>query len=269
MTYFFGLDIGSVNSKIAVLDENTRIIVTNSLSTNCNPVAVSKRLLEGCSEYLSKDHFLVVTGSARSIVSQEIKADIMKNEITCQALAAEFFFPGVSTVIEIGGQDSKLILLKDGFIDNFSMNTVCAAGTGSFLDHQASRLGMTIEEFGMHGLASVNPEDINARCTVFAESDMIHSQQSGGEPADIIYGLCLALARNYLSDIGKIRGFKTPIAFLGGVANNPSMVKAFKEVLKSDLLIPGNPEMTGAIGAALIQIRHIKHNVNTYPPRNI
>jgi predicted CoA-substrate-specific enzyme activase len=120
-----------------------------------------------------------VTGSARELIGLLTGADIVKNEITAHAVSAIKFFPEVRTVIEIGGQDSKIIIIRDGVVVDFAMNTVCAAGTGSFLDHQALRLNMSIQELSQRALESTTPVRIAGRCTVFAESDMIHKQQIG------------------------------------------------------------------------------------------
>jgi activator of 2-hydroxyglutaryl-CoA dehydratase len=154
--------------------------------------------------------------------------------------------------VEIGGQDSKIIVIRDGMVTDFAMNTVCAAGTGSFLDHQALRLNMSISEFSQRALESKNAVHIAGRCTVFAESDMVHKQQMGYRIEDIIYGLCQALVRNYLNNVGLGKEIKPPIAFQGGVAFNKGIVKAFREELGTEIIVPPHHEVMGAIGAALL-----------------
>jgi predicted CoA-substrate-specific enzyme activase len=126
--------------------------------------------------------------------------------------------PNVKTIIEIGGQDSKIILIKNGVVSDFAMNTVCAAGTGSFLDRQAERLGIPIEAFGDYALKADSPVRIAGRCAVFAESDMIHKQQLGYHESNIIMGLCEALVRNYLNNVGKGKEIVQKVFFQGGVA---------------------------------------------------
>jgi predicted CoA-substrate-specific enzyme activase len=160
--------------------------------------------------------------------------------------------PDTKTIIEIGGQDSKIIIIRDGIVTDFGMNTVCAAGTGSFLDHQALRLNMTIEEFAQKALNSKSSVNIAGRCTVFAESDMIHKQQMGYRREDIIYGLCQALVRNYLNNVGLGKEILPPIVFQGGVAFNKAIVRAFQEELETEIIIPPHHEVMGAIGAALL-----------------
>jgi predicted CoA-substrate-specific enzyme activase len=167
-------------------------------------------------------------------------------------VAALSYVPQVQTVLEVGGQDSKIIIIRDGVVTDFGMNTVCAAGTGSFLDHQAQRLNMSITEFSQRALESKNPVRIAGRCTVFAESDMVHKQQMGHCTEDIIYGLCQALVRNFLNNVGSGKEIQLPVAFQGGVAFNKGIVKAFEEDLDTEIIVPPNHEVMGAIGAALL-----------------
>jgi len=155
--------------------------------------------------------------------------------------------------LEIGGQDSKLIIVREGIVVDFAMNTVCAAGTGSFLDHQASRLGIPIEEFGDYALKADKPAQIAGRCTVFAESDMIHKQQIGHKVDNIVYGLCQALVRNFLNNLAKGKRLLAPIVFQGGVAANKGLKRAFEEALETDIIIPDRyHHVMGAVGAALL-----------------
>jgi len=154
--------------------------------------------------------------------------------------------------MEIGGQDSKIIILRQGVVTDFAMNTVCAAGTGSFLDQQASRLGIPIEEFGAYALKAKTPVRIAGRCTVFAESDMIHKQQMGHNLADILAGLCEALVRNYLNNVGKGKEILEPVAFQGGVAANVGIKRAFEKALGLEITVPPHFNVMGAVGAAML-----------------
>jgi predicted CoA-substrate-specific enzyme activase len=177
---------------------------------------------------------------------------VVKNEITAHAVAASQVIPDVNTVLEIGGQDSKLIILRDGVVTDFAMNSVCAAGTGSFLDHQSARLDIPIEDFGSYALQSENPAHIAGRCSVFAESDMIHKQQVGVAAEDIIYGLCHALVRNYINNLGKGKELAEPIVFQGGVAANAGMKRAFEDALGMEVVVPAHHNVMGAIGSAIL-----------------
>jgi predicted CoA-substrate-specific enzyme activase len=203
---------------------------------------------------------VATTGSARYLAGVIVGADLVKNEITSHAVAALQYSPEVQTVIEIGGQDSKIIIIRDGVVTDFGMNTVCAAGTGSFLDHQALRLNMNIEEFSRRALDSQSPVRIAGRCTVFAESDMIHKQQMGHRIEDILYGLCQALVRNYLNNVGLGKEIKSPIVFQGGVAFNQAIVKALQEELGTEVIVPPHHEVMGAIGAALLVHEEVENN---------
>jgi len=158
----------------------------------------------------------------------------------------------VHSVLEIGGQDSKIIIIEHGVVSDFAMNTVCAAGTGSFLDQQAARLGLSIEQFSALALEAKNPVRIAGRCSVFAESDMIHKQQLGHSLPDIIAGLCQALTRNYLNNVGKGKDIKPPIIFQGGVAANPGIKIAFQDALGAEIIIPKYFDVMGALGAAIL-----------------
>ncbi|XUX01036.1 MAG: acyl-CoA dehydratase activase [Dehalogenimonas sp.] len=260
-----GLDAGSVSTKAVALSLEGTVLASAYLPTAGDPLTSSQKAvvevkLKSDSEILG----IAVTGSARELVGQTLGAAVIKNEITCQALAAAHLVPAARTVIEIGGQDSKLIILRDGLVNDFAMNTVCAAGTGSFLEHQARRLGLSMETFAALALESTRPIKVTGRCTVFAESDMIHAQQTGAERADIIYGLCLALVRNFLADAGRNREIEAQVVFQGGVAKNAGMVKAFNEVLGFEIIVPPAPEVSGALGAALLLKRDLSHNRNRH-----
>ncbi len=255
MEAYLGIDVGSVTTKLAVLDENDELVSYTYMLTQGKPIEMVQHGLAKIKKQVPKDIDIcgvATTGSARYLAGVIVGADLVKNEITSHATAALFYFPQVQTVIEIGGQDSKIIIIRDGIVTDFGMNTVCAAGTGSFLDHQALRLNMNIEEFSQRALDSQTPVRIAGRCTVFAESDMVHKQQMGHRTEDILYGLCQALVRNYLNNVGRGKDIKPPIVFQGGVAFNQGIVKALQEELDVEVIVPPHREVMGAIGAALV-----------------
>jgi predicted CoA-substrate-specific enzyme activase len=252
---YLGIDVGSVTTKFALLDAADELITGLYLPTEGRPVAMVQQGLKQVGQQMpagAEIKGVAATGSARHLAGAVVGADLVKNEITCQAVGALNYLPEVQTVIEIGGQDSKIIIIRDGIVTDFGMNTVCAAGTGSFLDHQASRLNMSIEELSRLALLGSSPVRIAGRCTVFAESDMVHKQQMGHGVEDIIYGLCQALVRNYLGDVGSGKDIQPPVVFQGGVAFNRGMVKAFEEELGTGIVVPPRHELMGAIGAALL-----------------
>jgi predicted CoA-substrate-specific enzyme activase len=255
MKCYMGIDVGSVSTNLVVLDSDGELKWSDYIRTHGDPIGSVKRALS--SARLPKGARIAgvgVTGSARYLISAMVGSDVVKNEITAHAVAAMRLHPDAATIIEIGGQDSKIILLRDGVVTDFAMNNVCAAGTGSFLDQQASRLGIPIEKFGEHALRSRAEVRIAGRCTVFAESDMVHKQQLGFTTDDIINGLCEALVRNYLSTVGKGKDIRPPIVFQGGVAANAGIRKAFKSHLEKDIIIPKHFKVMGAYGAALLAL---------------
>jgi predicted CoA-substrate-specific enzyme activase len=193
---------------------------------------------------------VATTGSARHLAAYLVGADLIKNEITAHSVAVIDLFPEAKTIIEIGGQDSKVIVLRKRVVVDFAMNTVCAAGTGSFLDQQAMRLGVSIEEFGNLALKADHPVRIAGRCTVFAETDMIHQQQMGHSVEDIVGGLCDSLVKNYLNNVCRGKEILSPIIFQGGVAANPGIQKAIEKELETSLIIPEHFDVMGAVGAA-------------------
>jgi predicted CoA-substrate-specific enzyme activase len=255
MGAYLGIDVGSATTKFAVLDEGDALITSLYLPTQGKPIKMVQQGLKQVKQQLSEDidiRGVATTGSARYLAGVIVGADLVKNEITSHAVATLLHVPTVQTIIEIGGQDSKIIIVRDGIVTDFGMNTICAAGTGSFLDHQALRLNMDIEEFAQRAQNSNTLVRIAGRCTVFAESDMIHKQQIGHQVEDILYGLCQALVRNYLNNVGIGKDIQSPIVFQGGVAFNQAIIRAFQEELNTEIIVPPNCGVMGAIGAALL-----------------
>ena len=251
---FIGIDVGSVSTNIVLMDEDKNITHKQYIRTHGRPIEAVKNGLEQirtkCDSKVVKG--VGTTGSGRKLAAQMVGADVVKNEITAHAMAALNYKEDVQTVLEIGGQDSKIIILRDKVVTDFAMNSVCAAGTGSFLDQQAARLGIKIEDFGPLALKSKIDLRIAGRCSVFAESDMIHKQQMGNDLTDILAGLCTALVRNYLNNLAKGKEIKGPILFQGGVAANPGIVKAFERELNTEVLIPEHFDVMGAYGSAIL-----------------
>jgi len=263
MRAFLGVDVGSVTTKLAVVGEDGELIDSLYLRTRGRPIEAVQEGLQMLHDRLPPDLKIIgvgTTGSGRHLASVVVGADAVKNEITAQAVGASKFVPDVQTIIEIGGQDSKIIVLRDGVAVDFAMNTVCAAGTGAFLDQQSFRLGIRVEEFGPLALRSKTAVRIAGRCTVFAESDMIHKQQIGHRVEDILYGLCQAMARNYLNNLAHGKEILPPVVFQGGVAFNAGMVRAFEEALGMKIIVPPHHEVMGAIGAALLAQEEMGYN---------
>lgn len=251
---FLGIDVGSVTTKIVLIDENAQIIFESYRRNDANPIGSIQASLREL--VLSGEDADVggvgTTGSGRELAAVIAGADVVKNEITAHARAASFLYPDVGTVIDIGGQDSKVIFFENAVPVAFNMNTVCAAGTGSFLDHQAMRMGLSVEEFGRLALRSNSPARIAGRCGVFAESDLVHKQQMGYSKEDLAAGLCDALAGNFVSNVAKGRRIKPRVLFQGGVAANEGMRRSLEKKIGLEITVPAHFKVMGALGAALL-----------------
>ncbi|MGB9679947.1 MAG: acyl-CoA dehydratase activase [Thermoanaerobacteraceae bacterium] len=259
MKGYMGIDVGSVSTNIAIINDENEVIDSIYIRTQGQPIKAVQNALKQIKERVNIEICGVgTTGSARQLTGLMVGADIVKNEITAHAIAASSIKKDVHTVLEIGGQDSKIIIMNDGIVVDFAMNTVCAAGTGSFLDQQAYRLNIPIENFGDIALKSKSPVRIAGRCSVFAESDMIHKQQMGYSLPDIINGLCDALVRNYLNNVGKGKDIKEPIIFQGGVAANKGIKAAFEKALGMKVFVPEYYGVMGAIGSAILAREAVK-----------
>ncbi|MDP4108678.1 MAG: acyl-CoA dehydratase activase [Bacillota bacterium] len=260
---FLGVDVGSVSTNIVAADEKGCLIEKIYLRTEGQPIKAIQEGMKRLAEALGPDASIKgagATGSGRQLAACVIGADTVKNEITAHAVATQLMLPEVRTILEIGGQDSKIIFIKNGIVCDFAMNTVCAAGTGSFLDRKAGRLNIPIEKFGLYALQAEAPVRIAGRCAVFAESDMIHKQQLGFNAPEIICGLCEALVRNYLTNLAKGKKIEDPVVFQGGVAANAGIAAAFEKELKTKITIPIHYDVMGAYGAALLAIQKIKES---------
>ena len=263
--YTLGVDVGSVSTNMVLVDHAGRVIEKHYIRTRGRPMeAVQTGFAMLREKYYDRQILAAgATGSGRAIAAIQIGADIVKNEITAHAVASIHTKHDVKTILEIGGQDSKIIIIRNGVVTDFAMNTVCAAGTGSFLDRQAERLDIPIEEFGEFALKATVPVRIAGRCAVFAESDMIHKQQLGYNTCDIIGGLCDALVRNYLSNVAKGKEILPAVIFQGGVAANRGIHRAFETALQMPITIPQHHEVMGAIGAAILAREKIQQEDRT------
>lgn len=260
---YIGIDIGSISSDVVVLDGSGEIVFSDYQRTKGRPIHIVRSQLDKAVKQINSSEAVLAaaTGSAGRFLAQLLDIPFV-NEVPAQAAAVRHLHPEFrqATIIEMGGQDSKLIFVTteqgQGRVQDFTLNTVCAAGTGSFLDQQAQRLGIDIEgEFGQLAVQSKSVPRMAGRCSVFAKTDMIHLQQQATPTCDIIAGLCLALARNLKSNLGCGREFVRPIVFTGGVAANIGVVKALEQVFElgdGELIVPEEHFFTGAIGAVLV-----------------
>lgn len=253
---FLGVDIGSISTKAVVIDEDNNILYKEYIWTEGNPIDAVKRLLKSIEKDFDKNKYEIVrvgtTGSARKLIGTVLNASVVKNEITAHAIGTTSIYPDIKTILEIGGQDSKIILIEDGIPIDYAMNTLCAAGTGAFLSSQAKRLNVDVKDFGAIAINSKNPVKIAARCTVFAESDLVHKAQMGYKKEDIIAGLCKSVAQNYLNNVGKGKKILSPIIFQGGVSKNIGVKKAFEDLLGQNIIVDENGHLMGALGVAIL-----------------
>ncbi len=259
--YYLGVDVGSISTNLVLINEADEVVAGVYLRTEGRPIQAVKDGLKKIKEELPGARTEQIggvgaTGSARQLSGIMVGADIIKDEITAHAVATiELIGPDVLTIFEIGGQDSKMIILREGIPVDFAMNTVCAAGTGSFIDNIATRIKIDISEFGPIAMKSQSPAEIAGRCAVFAESDFIHALQAGLPMEDVLAGLCDALVRNYLNNVGKGKEILEPLVFQGGVSENIGVVEAFRRKLGFDPIIPEHNTIMGAIGAAMLAKR--------------
>jgi len=252
---FLGIDVGSVSTNVVLIDRQGQLVAKRYLPTSGRPIEAVRRGLEEI--YLEVGDGVEVcgcgtTGSGRYLIGDLVGADLVRNEITAQATAAIAIDPSVDTIFEIGGQDSKYISIVGGAVRDFEMNKACAAGTGAFLEEQAERLGLRIEEFAGCAFASQHPVALGDRCTVFMESDLLAHQHTGASKEDLVAGLAYSIVQNYLNRVVGDRLIGKRVFFQGGTAFNRAVVAAFNRVLGRSVVVPPHHEVTGAIGVALL-----------------
>ena len=256
---YLGIDVGSISTNVVVIDEQGNLIAKQYLMTAGRPLEAVKQGLRAVGLEVGRQVRIMgagTTGSGRYLTGAFVGADVVRNEITAQATASAAIDPEVDTIFEIGGQDSKYISLKNGAIVDFMMNKVCAAGTGSFLEEQAEKLGISIkEEFGNKALTTPQPVGMGERCTVFMESDIVHHQQQGVPVDDIVGGLSYSIVHNYLNKVVEDRAVGKKVFYQGATAHNKGIVAAFEKVTGKPIHVPPHNDVTGAIGVALLAMR--------------
>ena len=254
---YLGVDIGSISTNVVAVDIDGRVLSRRYLMTAGRPlIAATQGLYEVGLEVADKVNVRGVgtTGSGRYLIGDFIGADVVKNEITAHATAAAFIDPNVDTIFEIGGQDSKYVSLENGAVVDFTMNKVCAAGTGSFIEEQSERLGIGLKsgEFNTLALAADEPPCMGERCTVFIETDINHNQQKGVAKDDLASALCYSIAHNYLNRVVEDRRIGKHVFFQGGTAYNRGVKNAFEQIIGRKVTVPPHHDIMGAIGAALL-----------------
>jgi len=262
-----GIDIGSITTKIAMMDGGKLLhtdVILSGYDMDKAWREIYARMLQSTGKKESDVQCIISTGYGRNIVDAAQKKI---TEITCHAVGAKYFYPNVKAVIDIGGQDSKVIAVDDkGQVARFEMNDKCAAGTGRFLEVLTERiLNIPLEELGPISLKARNPCTLSSVCTVFAETEIVSLLSEDKSKEDIAHGMHRAIAKRVINmGRGAQIKFREPIVFSGGVAKNVGVVKAIEEELGMKVLIPDEPQITAALGAAILaKERAEKANLNT------
>ena len=251
-----GIDVGSTSTDLVLMDPDGGLIDFQYLRTAGDPEGAVRRGLEHLRERFGELPLLAVgvTGSGRERIGRLIGADAVRDEITAQARAAVHWVPDADTVFEIGGQDSKYISLQGGQVADFQMNKICAAGTGSFVEEQAARMGIPLEEFGPLALTAQAPVELGERCTVFIETAIQSALAQGASQAEVAAGLCQSIVRNYLHKVVGSKLVGRRIVLQGGVAYNPGIVAAFRQEFGDRLTVSPCFSISGAFGVALLAL---------------
>ncbi|UCE11888.1 MAG: 2-hydroxyglutaryl-CoA dehydratase [Candidatus Thorarchaeota archaeon] len=252
-----GLDIGSTTAKGVLIDSTGRVIASHLQMTGASAPRSVESILSALKETSDLDLFdipTISTGYGRNIV--EIATDTV-TEITCHAVGISRLNPEIRFIVDVGGQDSKVMRLgSNGRPADFELNDKCSAGTGRFLEVMARVLEVSIEELGPLALESQAPCTISSTCTVFAESEVVGRIGAGETPTDIAAGVHLAMASK-IGSLARRVGIKEPICITGGVAKNPAFRHYLSKELGGELWVPENPQLTGALGAAYLALeRH-------------
>jgi predicted CoA-substrate-specific enzyme activase len=258
---YMGIDIGSVSTNVAVIDDDGNMLKAIYTRTEGRPIEVVDRCLKEVESEIG-DRIRIVgvgtTGSGRELIGELVGADTINDEITAHKTGAEFIASAMldrqpDTIFEIGGQDSKYISIENGVVVDFTMNEACAAGTGSFLEERAEELGVSIRgEFAELALASAAPVKLGERCTVFMQQDVSAYQQRGAIKEDLTAGLAYSIVYNYLNRVVRGRKIGDVIFFQGGTAYNDAIAAAFAKVLDKEIIVPPYNGVIGAVGAALL-----------------
>jgi (R)-2-hydroxyacyl-CoA dehydratese activating ATPase len=255
--YFAGVDIGSTMTKVVVVDDAGEITAHVIGPTGAEHRRLANRVMEHALEdaciSFSQVEFVVATGYGRFNVPF---ADRETTELTCHARGVFSQFPGVRTVIDIGGQDAKGLKLKDGKLVDFVMNDKCAAGTGRFLEVIADTFGISVHDLGEMSLRAIGTVGISSTCTVFAQQEVVSRLSEGVPVEDILAGLNDAIADRTAGMVRRLK-VEPDVVFTGGVAMNPGVVKALAKKLNCEVRVPAQPLLSGALGAALLGREHV------------
>ena len=252
---WLGIDVGSTSTNLVLSDGDDRILEYLYLRTAGDPERAVRAGLQQMIRIINGNIRVAgvgVTGSGRHMIGRLVGADLVRDEITAQARAAVAMDPEVDTIFEIGGQDSKYIALENGVVTDFQMNKICAAGTGSFIEEQAKKLGLPLDRIGPNALAASSPISLGERCTVFMESSIAAHLAQGADIAGLAAGLCYSIVKNYMNRVVSNKRVGRKVFLQGGVAHNQGVVNAFRSVTGRRVVVPPFFSVTGAYGAAIL-----------------
>lgn len=255
MSYVSGIDIGSVSAKAVIMDDAGRVVSYSVRPTGAGGKRVAEAVMDEalvkCQLHLKDISYTIATGYGRLLVPF---ADTELTEITCHARGIHWLLPEARTIIDIGGQDSKVIVLDErGFVKNFALNDKCAAGTGRFLEVMSRSLEIDLEKMGELSLKPSREIEVSSICTVFAESEVVSLVAAGEEPKDILAAIHRSIARR-IRGMVESQGLKERVAMSGGVAKNAGVVRALEKELGTTLLVSPEPQIVGALGAAVLAL---------------
>jgi len=250
--YFAGIDLGSTMTKVVIINKDEEICARVIAHTGAEHRRLANKVTEEALEQagLSFDEVSYVTATGYGRITVPF-ADRQITELTCHARGVAHFFPNVRLAIDIGGQDAKGLRINGGKLLDFTMSDKCAAGTGRFLEVIANALGLRLEDLGNISLKSTNKVSISSTCTVFAQQEVVSRLSEGVPLEDILAGIHDAIASRVVRMVERLK-VEPDVLFTGGVAKNIGVVKALKETLGCEVLVPEEPLLSGAIGAALL-----------------
>lgn len=253
---YMGIDVGTVSTKGVIIDEYDNIIASSYMDTLGNPIETVKLVVKEMKEMIDLNKYQVVsvgtTGSARKLIGTLLGASVIKNEIVAEATGTIKLYPDVRTILEIGGQDSKIILVNNGVVTDYAINSSCAAGTGSFISSLAERLNISIEDVASMAKKSDNMVNISNRCCIFAYADLLNKLQLGYKKEDILKGICHGVVMNYMNNVANGKKIIGPIVFNGGVSKNTAVVCEFEKNINEKIIVSKNSHLMGAIGIAMM-----------------
>ena len=262
---YMGIDIGMAFAKGVIIDGNNNILASSYLDTLGNPIRAVKAVIREMREEIDLDKYQVVsvgvTGSARKLIGLLLNANTIRNEVTALAVGTIRLYPDVKTIFEIGGYDSKIILVNDGVVTDYGLNTACMAGTGIFISNLAKRLDIDINEISKLALKSKNRIRPTTKCMLFADADINDKLQKGYQISDILAGVCKTIVSDYLNNVAKGKKIQSPIVFNGGVSKNQMIVKCFEEELNEKIIVNRNSHLMAALGIAIMARESKKENV--------